>query len=200
LRALDLDLGQWDPWTPAEIAGRLRGVEAQWYVLAGWALDLFLGRQTREHEDLEIGVSHDEFPEIRSRLGDLELVVIGDGRAWAMSDESLAAHRQTWGCEPGGPWRLDVIRERWDGDEWPYRRDPRIRLPGTRAIARTSDGIPFLRPEVVLLFKAKAVRPKDQLDFEIVLPELEHESRAWLIDALGVAHPGHPWIDRLGSR
>ena len=199
MRALNVDLDRWDPWTPAEIAERLRGVEAQWYVLAGWALDLFLGHQTREHADLEIGVPNDGFPEIRSTLGDLELVVVGDGRAWAMSDESLTTYRQTWGREPGGPWRLDVIRERWDGDEWLYRRDPRIQLPATRAIARTSKGIPFLRPEVVLLFKAKAVRPKDQLDFELVLPELEHCSRAWLIESLSVTHPGHPWIDRLSS-
>jgi len=199
VRALDLDLERWDPWTPAEIADRLRGVGARWYVLAGWALDLYLGRETREHEDLEIGVASDGFPEIRSRLTDLELVVVGAGRAWPVSDDSLATHRQTWAREPDGPWRLDVIRERWDGDEWLYRRDPRFRVPATRAIARTSEGIPFLRPELVLLFKAKVVRPKDGLDLEVVLPELGEEPRAWLVNALRVMHPGHPWIERLGS-
>lgn len=199
MRPLDVDLDRWEPWTPTEVADRLRGVTAPWYVLAGWALDLFLGRQTREHEDLEIGVPQDRFPEIRTALGDLELVVVGDGEAWPLSDESLAAHRQTWVREPSGPWRLDVIRERWDSDDWVYRRDARIRRHGARAITRTSDGVPFLQPEVVLLFKAKAVRPKDQLDFDVVVPELEHGSREWLSDALRVTHPDHPWLERLGS-
>lgn len=200
MRPLDVQLDDWAPWTPAEVADRLRGVSAPWYVLAGWAVDLFLDRQTREHEDIEIGVRHDGFTEIEAALGEVELVVVGDGQAWPVSDESRAGHRQTWVREPGGPWRLDVVRERWEGDAWVYRRDARIRLPGETAVMRTSAGIPFLRPEVVLLFKAKSVRPKDQSDFDVVLPALDPTSRAWLRDALRVAHPGHSWLERLGSR
>ena len=200
MRPLDVDLDDWDPWTPAEIAHRLRDVNAQWYVLAGWALDLFLGRRTRDHEDSEIGVPRHQFPEVHAALADLELVVVGDGRAWPLCDDSLVAYRQTWVREPGGPWRLDVIRERWDGDRWIFRRDPRIGIRGTQAIGRTPAGIPYLRPEIVLLFKAKSVRPKDQLDFETVLPELAPEARSWLRDALELVHPSHPWLADLGAR
>lgn len=197
LTPLDIDLDNWDPWTPTETAEQLRGVDAPWYVLGGWALDLFLGRETRAHDDLEIGVRSEEFPEIRSALADFELVVVGDGQAWPLTDETLAAHFQTWVREPGGPWRLDVIRERWDGDEWIYRRDPRIRLPAALAVARSPEGIPFLRPELVLLFKAKATRPKDVADFEAVLAQLDAGRRSWLRDALTATHPHHPWFDDL---
>src|SRR5665213_3408440 len=38
---------EWDAWTPAEAARRLAGVEAPWAVSAGWAIDLFLGRERR---------------------------------------------------------------------------------------------------------------------------------------------------------
>jgi hypothetical protein len=55
-QAFDADLVEWDAWRPEEIARRLAGVGAPWYVAAGWALELFLGEQRREHEDLEIGV------------------------------------------------------------------------------------------------------------------------------------------------
>jgi Aminoglycoside-2''-adenylyltransferase len=65
--SLDVDLGAWDAWSPREAARRLERVAAPWYVIAGWALDLYLGRQTREHDDLEIGIPADCFPEIRSR-------------------------------------------------------------------------------------------------------------------------------------
>ena len=54
------ELARWDAWSPAELARRLAGVTAT-YVLAGWALDRFHGRQTREHEDLEIGVAAEDF-------------------------------------------------------------------------------------------------------------------------------------------
>ncbi len=49
----------------------------------------------------------------------------------------------------------------------------------------TDDGIPYGRPEIVLLFKAKyAVRDRDQADFEAVVPRLEPERRRWLAEAL----------------
>jgi hypothetical protein len=50
----------------------------------------------------------------------------------------------------------------------------------------------------VLLFKATRPTPKDEQDFETVLPELPASERRWLIAALDVAHPGHPWRGRLG--
>ena len=197
IRPLGLDLEHWEPWTPVEVAARLRGVRARWYVLAGWALDLFLGRHTRDHADLEIGVRPEDFPELAAALDDCELVVVGDGEAWPLTSETLLAHRQTWVREPAGPWRLDVIRERWDGDDWLYRRDERIRRPATSAIAETPEGIPFLEPEIVLLFKAKAPRPKDETDLAAVLPHLDANRRTWLVDALRLTDPGHPWIELL---
>jgi len=67
----------------------------------------------------------------------------------------------------------------------------------TRDPLDTSDGIPYARPEVVLLFKAKASRPKDEVDFTTILPHLDSSRRAWLGDALMLVHPGHAWLERL---
>jgi ribosome-associated protein len=39
----------WDPWRPEDVARLLAAVRVPWCVAAGWALDLFRGRQTREH-------------------------------------------------------------------------------------------------------------------------------------------------------
>jgi len=36
----------------------------------------------------------------------------------------------------------------------------------------TADGIPYLSPEICLLFKAKAVRDKEVADFEVALPPM----------------------------
>ena len=196
---LDLDLDAWDAWSPHEAARHLEALTAPWYVTAGWALDLFLGVQTREHPDLEIGVPEHRFAEVREVLSGFELVAVGDGQAWALSEESLTTYRQTWVREPGGPWRVDVMREPWDGDTWVFRRDAMVRLHAASLISRTADGIPYLQPEVVLLFKAKVVRPKDEVDFAAVLPHLGSNRRSWLRDALTLVHPGHAWLESLGT-
>ncbi len=91
------------------------------------------------------------------------------------------------------------MREPSDGDTWICRRDERIRLPYDQVIERTADGIPYGRPEIVLLFKAKAARPKDDADFLAVLPHLGRERRRWLADALELVHPGHTWLERLAA-
>lgn len=195
------DVSKWDAWRPAAAARRLAGIDVPWAVIAGWSLDLFRGRQTREHEDLELGVPEHGFAAVRDALSELELYAIVDGRAAPVGDATPAESHQTWGREPEtGLWRVDLIREPWDGDTWICRRDARIRKPGSEVIAHTPDGIPYQQPEIALLFKAKHTRDKDQSDFEDVLPLLEPEQRHWLAAALELVHPGHPWIEQARAR
>jgi hypothetical protein len=199
--AFEPDLALWDAWRPSEVARRLAGVDGPWAVAAGWALDLFVGEQTRAHGDLEIVVPASGFPAIRDALRDVELFVVGDGFAYPLDERSLEAHYQTWAREPEtGLWRLDVMREPWDGETWVCRRDGRLRRPASTVVETTADGIPFLAPEIALLFKASATREKDEDDFARVLPLLDRERRAWLADALALLHPGHSWLERLGGR
>jgi Aminoglycoside-2''-adenylyltransferase len=170
-------------------------VTEPWCVAGGWAIDLFLGRRTREHDDIEVAVGPQGFEAARIALADHELVVVGDGLAWPPSEQTLAAHHQTWVRDPEtGAWRLDLLREPWEGDTWVFRRHHRICLPLARVIARTPDGIPYARPEIVLLFKAKAPSAKDEADLTVTLPHLEGPARAWLRNALTLVHPSHRWL------
>ena len=180
------DLSRWAPWRPEEVATLLAGVAAPWYVAGGWALDLFLGEQRREHADLEIAVPEARFAEVAEALSGFELHRVG-------------GEQQTWVREPeSGLWRLEVFREPSAGDTWLFRRDPTIALPHERLIERTEDGIPYGRPEVILLFKAKrADEEKNRADFAATLPRLEAERRRWLRDALERVHPGHAWLAEL---
>lgn len=190
----------WDAWHPAEAARRLAGVTAPWCVAGGWAVDLWHGRTTRDHEDLEIAVPRACFGEIRAALPDLEFDVVGSGRRWPLDSSVFDVMDQTWGREPDtGVYRIDVFRDRHDGDTWICKRDDGIRLPYGRMVRRTPDGTPYQSPEVVLLFKAKHARPKDEDDLAGLLPTLDGEQRAWLADALRRVHPGHAWIDRVES-
>ena len=190
----------WDGWQPAETARLLAPVEAPWYVAAGWAIDLFLGAQTREHSDLEIAAPSDRFDTVATVLerAGFELYVVGEHEAipLAQAGEALELHHQTWLLDrAAGCWRMDVFREPSDGDTWICRRDESIRLPYAELILRTPDGIPYARPEVVLLFKAKhAHEEKNAADLAAVLPRLDEAAREWLAEALAIAHPGHAWL------
>jgi len=199
--ALAVDVSLWDAWSPQEVADVLSDVDAPWCVAAGWAIDLFLGEQHRVHEDLEIAVPGERFAEVAAALAALELFVItGPGQALRLEDagDRLADTHQTWVRDPEtGRWVLDVMREPSADETWICRRDARIRLAYDRVVERTSDGLPYCRPEIALLFKAKHVRPKDQGDLETVLPALDRARRRWLVEALAIAHPGHPWIEQL---
>jgi hypothetical protein len=179
----------------------LAGVDVPWYVAAGWAIDLFLGGEHREHEDLEIAVPGTRFDEIVDALPGLEICIITaphEATPLAEARDRLAETHQSWVREPAtGLWRFDVFREPSDGDAWLCRRDESIRLPYDHVIEWTDDGIPYGRPEIVLLFKAKHVRDRDQADFEVVAPRLDPERRRWLIEALETVHPGHPWLAEL---
>jgi len=175
-------------------------VAEPWCVAGGWAVDLFLGTRTREHDDIEVAIGPRGFEAARLALEGHELVVVGDGLAWPLSEQTLAAHYQTWVRDPGtGAWRLDLFREPWEGDTWVFRRDHRIRLPLARVIAKTPEAIPYVRPEIVLLFKAKAPSAKDEADLAVTLPHLDEPARAWLRGALGLVHPGHRWLSELSG-
>jgi hypothetical protein len=168
-----------------------------WAVAGGWAIDLHLQAETRPHHDIEIAVSREHMEVVAACLGELDWFGVGGGRAWPSANAPADLH-QTWGRDRSSHrWRIDVVREPWDGEDWVFRRDPRIRRPLADAIQVSPQRIPYLAPEIVLLFKAKAPEEKDNADLALTLPTLARNQIEWLRDALEVAHPEHEWTARL---
>jgi hypothetical protein len=198
------DDAEWEAWTPAEAARRLQGIDVPWRVSAGWAIDLFLGRERREHDDLELAVPATRFPEVAGALGELDFHVVTAGIAEPVATDAgaelMVTVHQTWGLDRGARvWRVDVFREPSDGDTWIARRDETIRLRYDEVIEHTPDGIPYERPEIVLLFKAKHARAKDEADLAAVLPHLGPERRRLLAEWIERVHPGHFWLPDLSD-
>ena len=189
-------------WTPDQAVAALDGLSAPWAVAGGWALDLWLGEQTRDHEDLEIAVPGVFFPAIQARLEDrgLKLFAIEDGAAIALAPGEARRTHQTWVMDPAVMgWRMDVFQEPGDAQTWIYRRTGELSAPRAWSCGRTAAGIPYVAPQIVLLFKAKATRDKDQADFALIAPRLSPEARNWLAAGLRLIQPGHPWIERLSA-
>ena len=189
----------WCPWTPEQTFSQLAGVEVPWCIVGGWAIDLWLGKQTRVHGDIEIAISRNGFAAIRDHLAAFKFHVVGDDEVHGLPADGMPPRdcHQTWVLdESADAWRIDVMLEPGDEHTWVFRRDTRIKAPRKRMMdSRYS--IPFLKPEGVLLYKAKAHRDKDEADFTACLARMPADSRAWLSSSLDVVHCGHPWIERL---
>ena len=156
-----------------------------------------LGTRTRDHEDLEIAVASSFFETLPPRFPEFDFwIPQGERKLGRMSTETLAGEsHQTWAYERAAQlWRFDVFREPQDGDTWICRRDTSIRRPYPEVFDVSADGIPYLRPEICLLFKAKAVRDRDWADFEAALTRMSPAQRTWLHTALERMHPDHVWI------
>lgn len=186
-------------WRPEEIARQLEGVGVPWCVVGGWAIDLFLGHETRAHEDLEIAILRPDFERVRAHLSTFAFYSVGDGEVRALPRDASPPEdkHQNWVLDvEAQQWRVDVMMEPGDAHTWVYRRDPAITAPRAAMIG-ARNGIPYLKPEGALLFKAKAPRPKDEADFAHTLPAMDADARAWLRMAIVRAYPGHAWIAAL---
>ncbi len=180
----------------------MRGFGRDWFIAGGWAVDLYLGELTRAHEDVEVAVFREDQAALREHFeGWGWRKVVGDVRAeWRAGEVlELPVHEVYGFKESGEPREIEFLLNESDGRGWVFRRDGRIARPRERCRMISEAGVPFLCPEVVLLYKSKSPRPKDVRDFEAVAPRLEEERRAWLRGALEVCDPGHGWLRKLAG-
>lgn len=189
----------WCAWHPSDLQSRLQ-FRVGWYVVGGWALDLWHGAKTRDHEDLEFAVLPHDLATAQTLLGELDFFAVEDGRFNFLppAQQPQEQVRQFWGADrEAGCWRVDMMLERGSRDFWVYKRDLAITAPRQQMIRQTQDGIPYLAPAAVLLFKAKHRRPKDERDFSLALPKLDVVEPADLRQWLTLAHAEHDWVKAL---
>ena len=195
-----LDHDAWSSWHPTELKCRLSGIPRPWCIVGGWALDLWHGYQTRDHDDLEFTILRDDLRTFRQTLNGMEFYTAGNGivEHLPLHEEPPSAISQIW-CQDIEErcWRVDMMIEPGTLESWVYKRDPAIVRPRAEMVDTTSDGLPYLNPAAILLFKAKHRRIKDEIDFENALPKLAISDRTWLKTCLEIAHPGHEWAQRL---
>jgi len=194
------DFDNWSPLTPQEVATRFRAFPGPWWVAGGWAIDLFIGRQTRPHQDIDIVVLRRDHRALHDVLSGWAFYAVdppGTLRPWG-EGETLPPPIHTVWCRPSPaePWALQFLIEEAAGEVWRYRRDERIRRP-LNVFGERREVIPFVSPEVQLLYKAKGHRPRDEHDFAHALPLLDRSQRDWLATALITTHPDHPWLPHL---
>jgi hypothetical protein len=194
------ELGIWEPLRVEEVAELLQDLTAPWWIAGGWALDAFIGRQTREHGDVDVGVLRRDQAAVQEHLAAWDLQAAdppGRLRPWYKGEVLPETVHDIW-CRTSkeASWGLQLMLDDAEGDEWLYRRMPSVRRSLDSLVWRR-DGVPYLIPEVQLLYKSAQRSPKAESDFNACLPHLEGSQRSWLGNALAIAHPGHPWREVL---
>lgn len=195
-------LGNWATTTPEEAASWFSSLTVPWWIAGGWALDLFRGRQLRTHGDLDVGVLRRDSPQLLAALSNWEIFEAQNG-ALSQLHYGVAPRQEVnslW-CRPAGSklWNVEVLLDAGDTHSWVFRRQAQIRRPWNEVIRRTPQDLPYLAPEIQLLYKARAPRPRDQDDFEHVVSRLDTPARKWLQVSLQITQPGHAWLAVLGA-
>ncbi|MEY2397366.1 MAG: 2-amino-4-hydroxy-6-hydroxymethyldihydropteridine diphosphokinase [Actinomycetota bacterium] len=168
--------GDWDTSvTPSDAAAWFAHWERTWAIAGGWAIELFVGHPVRVHADLDVAIARADASALRAFLEpEWELFSAHRGRlsVWDGELRPDGGH-QLWCRRRGGAlWEFEVVFEDIRNGVLHYRRDPAITVPMTDAIAFTDDGVPYLAPELQLLYKSAHPRARDEIDFAAAAPRL----------------------------
>lgn len=165
-----------------------------WFIAGGWALDLYIGRKTRYHEDIEIGIFRKDQLYLKNYFDGWKFKKIVNGQFYEWGDEflELPIHEIYIVNEETDEY-IEILLNELKNNEWIYRRDLRISKSLNTTYSYTELGIPYLNPEIVLLFKTSHTREKDNQDFESVIKRIDDKEREWLSKSLKLYNPNHKW-------
>jgi hypothetical protein len=190
----------WRAETPHAARDLMAMTAAPWWIAGGWAIDLFLGTQTRPHKDLDIGVRRVDAARILRALPEWEFFEAKDGSLSPLvsGSEPRASVNSLWGRRTGQPeWGLELMLDDSAGGDWVFRRDSSIRRPLADILGTTAEGTRYLLPEIQLLYKARQLRPEDRADFTQAAPRLQRSAAVWLRDCIARLYPRHEWLAAL---
>ncbi|MDO9457643.1 hypothetical protein [Nocardioides sp.] len=189
--------GDWEPLTPSTIGAFMAGFDRPWWVIGGWAVEVFTG-VAREHDDLDVSIFAHDAEAFRLFLGDRWTPWNADSswlRPFDARFPDIDPESQLWVREhSGAPWVLDMPLTLATDGLWTNKRFHDHVAPLDEVTWVADDGLRYLRPEVSLMMKARLDRPKDRADLAVALPLLDDAARSWLWAMVERAHPGHPWL------
>jgi hypothetical protein len=191
--------GPWSAWTPSEALAVLGDWTEPWWVAGGWAIEAFTGRE-RSHEDIDIAIFRRDAKSLSDYLDPAyHCWAIGHGQLRPLDDkwpdlpewaDQLWIREHAW-----RPWLADTVTTPDDDGRWVFRRDPAVTAPLDEVTWSDAAGVRYLNPEIVMAYKARLARAKDDADLEATLPLLDDRRRDWLRDVVHQLHPDHRWLE-----
>jgi hypothetical protein len=185
---------------PLQVATLMRDFKPNWFVAGGWAIDLFLGQVTRPHQDIEIAIFRKDQAALHNYFDGwlLRKVVSGAPVVWHRDEWlTLPVHEIHCSNEAAQPPLIEILLNESNETEWLYRRNQKVRRSLIKIELESNAGVKFLCPEIVLLYKAKNPKAKDEQDFQAVVGHLDAEQKRWLKCAIAFTDLQHHWLQSL---
>src|SRR6185437_9910435 len=119
--------GRWQPWHPREVAAFFAALHTPWWIAGGWAIDLFLGRQTREHEDIDVQILRRDQRVVRALFGGWDMQAasplprdeVWPFRSWLLGEAlDVDIHDVWYRPSPAQPWALQLMLADTRDDVW----------------------------------------------------------------------------------
>ncbi len=196
-----------------------------WAICGGYALDLFLNRNTRMHGDVDLCVfetDREKVVEYFAQRGWRVYEYCGQGKVRRIGINSKSEAGRNLMCVLGAPAFvrfypcdeaglfyheffhvgmdtlnfIDILFNKGsDGDFTAEISSQAVRRKWEKAVLRRGN-VPFLAPEMVLLFKAaNAEKEEYRLDFEQTYCCMNQEQKLWFTENLQRLYPcGHAWM------
>jgi hypothetical protein len=208
-----------------DLVAFLNPLDARWFVSGGWAIDIHLNRITRERCDLDISVPFSErlasIAFLLERDWQIEAKLFGGFKTLHKITDYTDDIHYFWSFPKGAEFvseyvddsgnrriaynrksqseldYIEVFFDRIEDRHFIFRKDPRVKRQVEKAILEM-DGVRYLAPELVLLFKSDRLSEKNLLDFNAAIGSLDGDALDWLRDALLLVNgSSHAWLAHL---
>lgn len=202
-----------------ELCDHLSGLNVEWHLCGGFAIDAYLGNITRRHKDVDITVSFDNMKEciqylkikgweIDAPIGNQRLVPVEfalqnlelyfdniwcykKGASFIITEKTAGVFKYVRfiNREQTELDFIEVLFNKIENEIFYYKKNHNITLEKHKAFIKKGK-ISILAPEIVLLYKSQNSENSDyQHDFDIVINNLDKERYDWFINAMNITYP-----------
>ncbi|TDM02469.1 nucleotidyltransferase domain-containing protein [Macrococcus carouselicus] len=181
------DFNNWQPYSVTDIKILLEHAEFQWAFAGGWAIDLYMGQQTRVHVDMDVVILSIDQNRLFDYLEDYTIFTAKNGILEKWNGQKIDDSYSLWVCkDESSPFKFEVMLIETEREKWKYKRDKRIQGDSERLFVRLDNGLSVLSPEIQLLYKldASSIRDKDYTDYGAIAGFLTEAQKDWLFKNL----------------
>lgn len=202
-----------------KLCSHLEGLEIDWYICGGHAVDTYLGRDTRKHKDIDITIKFMDLKictdylfnkgwEIYAPVGSKRLIPFD----YAMANSSVKFNN-LWCFKKGctfikvdreeGQYKymyyereeqtdldfIEILLNHFDDKYFFYRRNESIKREIEHAFLKRMD-MSILAPELILLYKSVDPKNEDNLsDYGNLFSIMDVKQQEWFRQAMAKCFP-----------
>ena len=98
----------WNPLSPQQSAEVFDPLGIAWWIAGGIAIDMFVGRTTREHGDIDVAVLRHDTLALAPLLTEWDVCIAHDGKLIPWSGETLPPDMHQFWVRPSQQRRMGV--------------------------------------------------------------------------------------------